>query len=83
MKKIALRDWHNAIVKIYEVDDNYDLSILEKINDSIHSIEEISDLEIQELYEELDFSELSCTDENINFIIRSKLEWLYDWYFWF
>lgn len=43
MHKIALRDWHNAIVKVAVVDDRQ-LDIIQKIDD---------DIDNQELYNEL------------------------------
>ena len=58
--KIALRDWSNAITKIYEVADDFDLSTLRAIDDSIHN-DEIEWDEDSNLYDDIDWESMENT----------------------
>lgn len=80
--KIALRDWHNAITKIYEVADDFDLSTLRSIDDSIHN-DEIEWDEGSNLYDDIDWESMENTWENIHFINKSEIEESFDGLFWF
>lgn len=68
MNKIALRDWHNAIVKIAIVDDRQ-LDIIKKIN---------KDIDNEELYNELD--EIEYTNDNHRYT-QLDVETLFDGYY--
>lgn len=80
--KIALRDWHNSITKIYEVSDDFDLSTLKAIDDSIHGDVEIEDFD-DSIYDDIDWENMENTWENINSIKRSEIDSSYDGLFWF
>lgn len=68
MNKIALRDWHNAIVKVAIVDDRQ-LDIIKKID---------KDIDNQELYNEL--GEIEYTNDNHRYI-KLDIDTLFDGYY--
>lgn len=68
MNKIALRDWHNAIVKVAIVDDRQ-LDIIKKID---------KDIDNQELYNEL--GEIEYTNDNHRYI-NLDIDTLFDGYY--
>ena len=68
MHKIALRDWHNAIVKVAVVDDRQ-LDIIKKID---------KDIDNQELYNEL--GEIEYTNDNHRYI-NLDIDTLFDGYY--
>lgn len=68
MNKIALRDWHNAIVKVAVVDDRQ-LDIIKRID---------KDIDNQELYNEL--SEIEYTNDNHRYT-QPDIDTLFDGYY--
>jgi len=68
MNKIALRDWHNAIVKVAVVDDRQ-LDIIKKID---------KDIDNEELYNEL--VEIEYTNDNHRYT-QLDVETLFDGYY--
>lgn len=68
MNKIALRDWHNAIVKVAVVDDRQ-LDIIKRID---------KDIDNQELYNEL--GEIEYTNESHRYI-KLDINTLFDGYY--
>lgn len=68
MNKIALRDWHNAIVKVAVVDDRQ-LDIIKKID---------KDIDNEELYNEL--GKIEYTNDNHRYI-KLDIDTLFDGYY--